>query len=322
MSKNPPSHIPQREVDRANSVDLLTYLEQCEPDNLKKICTGVYTTLEHDSLQISNGKWYWHSKGIGGHTAVQFLMKVREMRYPDAIRQVLRYTPTSYLPIENTSEPVEKVFQPPKRNFNHNRVIAYLEKRGISRNVIFYCIKQQILYESKDYHSAVFIGKDAQGVPKYGNIRSTNGSFKGECKGSDKRYAFSLHPPTFKSNTLHVFEASIDALSFATYAQLKGTPWQNFNLLALGGISGNSQKVPTALQQFLSDHPEIKALHLHLDNDMPGREAAKHITKLLSEKYTVKDAPPATGKDVNDFLLAFRGMSSVENVPHQNGVSL
>lgn len=312
--------IPQEEIDRASRVDLLTYLQQCEPQNLKKICNGVYTTIDHDSLQISNEKWHWHSRGIGGHNALQYLLKVREMRFPDAVRQILSQTPTGYTPLENP-QPGEKTFLPPERNFNHNQVISYLEKRGISKDIIFHCIRQKTLYESKDYHSAVFIGTDQEGTPKYGNIRSTKGSFKGECKGSDKRYAFSMHPPELKSHVLHVFEASIDALSFATYAQLKGAPWQQLNLLALGGVSGSGQKVPTALRQFLSDYPKITALHLHLDNDAPGRDAAKHIQDLLGEKYAVKNAPPAAGKDVNDFLMAYRRMTSLENAHPKTEIS-
>lgn len=77
------------------------------------------------------------------------------------------------------------------------------------------------------------------------------------------------------------------------------------NLLALGGISGSGQKIPLALEQFLKDHPEIKALYLHLDNDVPGREASQHIEKLLQERYAIKDVPPQGGKDVNDFLKSY-----------------
>ena len=134
--------------------------------------------MEHDSLQISNGKWYWHSKGIGGHTAVQFLMKVREMRYPDAIRQVLRYTPQAICLSKIHLKRWEKVFQPPKRNYNHNRVIAYLEKRGISRNVISIASSNRS-YTSPRIITVLCLSERRTRRPKYGNIRSTNGSFKG-----------------------------------------------------------------------------------------------------------------------------------------------
>ena len=50
------------EIEQARKVDLLDYMRVKEPENLKKICNGNYTTNEHSSLKISNGLWCWHSK--------------------------------------------------------------------------------------------------------------------------------------------------------------------------------------------------------------------------------------------------------------------
>lgn len=300
----------QEEIESAKQVNLIDYIQRCEPGNLKKVAGNEYCTAEHDSLRISNGKWHWHSKGIGGHDALSYLQKVRGMNFPEAVQALLEQTSAGYIPMQSSAEKeTEKVFSPPARNYDHNRVISYLEKRGISRAVIFHCIKNKTLYESRDYHSAVFIGMDADGNPKYGNIRSTfdgEKAFKGECKGSDKRYAFQLIPKEMHSTTLHVFEASIDALSYATYAQMRGAPWKEMNLLALGGVSGSGQKVPLALDRFLKEHPQIQALYLHLDNDTPGRDAARNITELLKGRYEIRDIPPQGGKDVNDFLQRYQ----------------
>lgn len=310
--------IAEEDIRRAEQMDLLTYLQIYEPNNLKRVAGNEYRTLDHDSLRISNGKWHWYSKGIGGYNAIQYLMKVREMSFPDAVRQILQLPAEEYhAAIQSARKQIpqpqeQRVFAPPSRNYNHNQVIAYLERRGISRAVIFHCIKNKTLYESSDYHSAVFIGMDADGTPRYGNIRSTfdgEKAFKGECKGSDKRYAFHMTPETLKSSVLHIFEASIDALSFATYAQMRGAPWKEMNLLALGGVSGSGQKVPLALEQFLRDHPQIKSLYLHLDNDVPGRNATRNIENLLKDKYEIRDIPPQGGKDVNDFLKMYQSLT-------------
>lgn len=307
--------IAEEDIRRAEQMDLLTYLQIYEPNNLKRVAGNEYCTLDHDSLRISNGKWHWYSKGIGGYNAIQYLMKVREISFPDAVRQVLQLpTEEYYAAIQSARKHIpqpqeQRVFAPPARNYNHNRAIAYLEGRGISRDIIFHCIQNRTLYESQKYHNVVFIGMDVNGVPRYGNIRSTfdgEKSFKGECAGSDKRFAFQLVPKEMSSNSLHVFEASIDALSFATYAKLRGAPWQTMNLLALGGVSGSNQKVPLALEQFLKDHPEINSLYLHLDNDIAGRNATKNIENLLKDKYEIRDIPPQSGKDVNDFLKMYQ----------------
>ena len=61
--------------------------------------------------------------------------------------------------------------------------------------------------------------------------------------------------------------------------------------------------VPKALEQFLKDYPDISYINLHLDNDEPGRIAAINIKEALGGSYTIRDNPPSSGKDFNDFLL-------------------
>jgi hypothetical protein len=57
-----------------------------------------------------------------------------------------------------------------------------------------------------------------------------------------------------------------------------------------------------ALKQFLFEHPEVKKIHLRLDNDYAGRIATEALKYFISEKYEVKEYPPKRGKDYNDWL--------------------
>ena len=41
-----------------------------EPNELVRFSGNTYTTRTHDSLKISNGKWMWWSRGIGGNSAL------------------------------------------------------------------------------------------------------------------------------------------------------------------------------------------------------------------------------------------------------------
>ena len=73
--------------------------------------------------------------------------------------------------------------------------MRYLTGRGIAREVIDACLQSGDLYESLPYHNAVFVGRDAQGVPRYAMQRSTKEGrpFKlEEAAGSDKRFTFSI----------------------------------------------------------------------------------------------------------------------------------
>ena len=61
----------------------------------------------------------------------------------------------------------------PERNRDEERVIRYLQGRGIHQQVIGYCLENRLLYESSGYHNAVFLGYDEAGEPRYAAIRAT-----------------------------------------------------------------------------------------------------------------------------------------------------
>ena len=63
-------YVTKEMIDRAKEMDLLTYLQTYEPQELVHFGGSTYCTREHDSLKISNGKWCWFSRGIGGKTAL------------------------------------------------------------------------------------------------------------------------------------------------------------------------------------------------------------------------------------------------------------
>lgn len=82
------SYVSKEQIERAKRLDLLTYLQIYEPVELVRCSRNVYTTRTHDSLKISNGKWFWWSRGIGGRSALDYLIKVRGLSFPDAVLQI------------------------------------------------------------------------------------------------------------------------------------------------------------------------------------------------------------------------------------------
>ena len=70
-------YIPPNIVAKAREMDLLTYLQNYEPQELVHFGGNTYCTREHDSLKISDGKWCWFSRGIGGRSALDYLIKVK-----------------------------------------------------------------------------------------------------------------------------------------------------------------------------------------------------------------------------------------------------
>ena len=286
------------EIARAKEIDLESYLRACEPEELVK-CGKGYRTRTHDSLKISNGLWNWHSRGIGGKTALDYLIHVKGMDFVPAVRLLCeKLTPILPEQPQPVEAPAPTPFVLPERNDNSFIVTAYLIHRGIDFDVIARCMESGTLYESKEHHNAVFVGKDEADVPRYAMLRGTDGgSFKVEAAGSDKRFAFSMRGT---GDTLLVAESAIDALSVATILRRNGKEWRAPHYLSLGGISEKQTAVPRALEQYLSDHPSIRHIRLMLDNDIAGRGAAQRIVERLGDGYDVKGIFPAHGTDYND----------------------
>ena len=302
-------YIEADEIMAARQIDLLTYLQQYEPNELVKLDGGNYCTREHDSLKISNGKWHWFSRGIGGRTALDYLVKVKGMSFPDAVHQLTGGVFKNYTPPKQPPTPKERNLLLPEVTEDCEEVKKYLQGRGIHPTIIDYCIANKLLFQTANYKNALFVGYDQSGKPRYGALRSTFSAYKSEATGSDKRYSFSIATnPT--ADTVHVFESAIDLLSYATLQLYEGGDWKNASMLSLAGVFAPKRQgvVPVALSRFLNENPNVKTLRLHLDNDEVGRAAAAGIIEGLTD-YTVIDEPPECGKDVNEQLQMKVGLT-------------
>ncbi len=104
----------------------------------------VYCTREHDSLRISNGKWYWFSQGFGGYLALDYLVKVRKMPFLEAMERLnggAARMPPFFAPKKHGHKLIL-----PSRSQSSGKVAAYLLGRGIARPVIDYCLHAGLLY--------------------------------------------------------------------------------------------------------------------------------------------------------------------------------
>jgi len=294
------AYVPREAVEEASRTGVLEYLSARDPGNLVDLGGGNWCTREHDSLKISNGKWYWFSRGTGGVSALDYLMKVEGLTLPQAVEEVTGVEPVSrYIGIEPQAG---AAFELPEPADDSSAAEAYLVKRGISREIIRRCMSEGILYQSKKYCNAVFVGKDSEGVPRFAAVRSIYGPYRGDVKGSDKRWSFRVRGEG-PVKVIRLFESAIDLLSWQTLCMFSGERTDGQLLLSLSGVGGRNA-LPPALEQSLADEPETVLVAAHLDNDEAGRGAAAAIEKLLEGRTAFRDEPPATGKDVNDMLLA------------------
>ncbi|MEA5058958.1 MAG: DUF3991 and toprim domain-containing protein [Candidatus Pelethousia sp.] len=295
--------VSKEQIERAKEIDLLSYLQQYEPQELKRTGPHEYCTVTHDSLKISNGKWHWFSRGIGGKTALDYLIKVRDMDFVEAVSLLCngRAAPAVSFQQVKKPEPPPKPFELPEPNRDNGAAIDYLRGRGIDPEIIYRCIQAGILYESREYHNCVFVGKDAAGISRFASVRGTYGDFKQDIEGSDKRYNFVLPSCPPSSRFVAVCESAIDALSLATIRKRKTGVWDRYHYLSLSGTS------PLALRQYLTDHPEIDHVYMYLDNDKAGRDGMMKLRAALMQNDAFRDhitsaEPPPIGKDYNEYL--------------------
>lgn len=301
-------YIPPEIVEKAKEMDILTYLQNYEPNELVKVGNGTYSTKTHDSIRISNGLWNWFSRGVGGKNAVSYLMKVKNYSFLDAIQTIIGNVSVKQ-PVIYREEKKEKTeFVLPLKSINSERAKRYLVKRGIDLEIINECINSGLIYESEPNHNVVFLGTDEEKKYKYAFFRGTNDTrFMGESKGSDKAYTFRLLSNN-ESERVHLFESAIDLLSYATLLKMKNIDWKNENMISLGGVNKPSEeqevndKIPIAIIKFLENNSNIKQIYLHFDNDEIGEKASKALMEKLSNKYEVIDNRPPVGKDCNDYL--------------------
>ena len=160
-------YIPPQVVQEVKRIDLLTYLKNYEPYELVHFSGNTYTTRTHDSLKISNGKWMWWSRGIGGRSALDYLIKVKDYSFLEAV-ELLAGQANIQPPLSVSEQlPVEKHLLLPKENRYHTNVFSYLTGRGIDNDIVRFCIETGRIYESAYHHNAVFVGMDQQGKPSY-----------------------------------------------------------------------------------------------------------------------------------------------------------
>lgn len=158
-------------------------------------------------------------------------------------------------------------------------------------------VLQDIYALDAEYHNAVFVGMDTEGVPRHAHKRSANSygkAFRLNVESSDPRYSFHY---VGTGRSLYVFEAPIDMLSFIT---LYPENWQRHSYVACCGTS-----IQPVLQM-LEQAPQLGTILLCLDNDEAGHQASRRMRGQLDARYSVERLIPEN-KDWNDDLTLSGG---------------
>ena len=273
------------QIDRANAVNLEDFL-RAQGETLVR-SGKEYRWKAHDSLTVCGNKWFRHSQSKGGFP-VDFVMEFYGKSFPEAVQMLTGETGE----VQPEADPAPSpAFRLPLRNVTNANILNYLtQERKLSPSLVNFFITAGDIYEDAAHHNVVFVGRDADGHPRYASCRGINEKFRQDVAGAEKSFGFA-HRGTDKQ--LLVFEAPIDLLSFI---ELFPKNWQQHNYLSLGGVSGK------ALRQFLSERPDVERVFLCLDADKAGEDACKRLAALLPDTVSVTRIQPCM-KDWNDVLV-------------------
>ena len=275
----------EEQIARANQTDLVSFLNEQGEQLVKS--GREYRWKKHDSVTISGNRWYRHSQSKGGYP-VDFVMEFYYATFPEAVKMLIGEEGEGR---QKSCPAPSKDFRLPEKNEDNEMIVKYLtESRALEKNLVMEWIARGDIYEEKKHHNVIFVGRDADGIPRYAHCRGTGEmKYRGDVVGSDKSSGFCYRGT---DNQLFVFEAAIDLLSFI---QLFPKDWKKRSYLSLGGVSSR------ALMAFLSERPQITSVFLCLDNDQAGNEACEKLAGEISERYSVIRLKPSR-KDWNEIL--------------------
>lgn len=302
----------EEQKQRANSVDLADFLQR-QGEELTR-SGHEWRWKRHDSVTIRGNEWFRHKTKEGGH-AIDFVLRFYDKTFPEAVEWLLGgESGVEWNQFSKSAPPPKKGFALPEANPDMHRVFTYLIKqRFISQSVLSYFAHEHLIYEDKEYHNAVFVGLDENGVPRHAHKRGTytrGEPYKGNVEGSDPNCSFHY---LGTDGTLYVFEAPVDLLSFIT---LNPKDWRQHSYVALDGVAEH------AMLHLLKCHTNLKNVVLCLDHDAAGIEAVYRLKDVLADHdvydpaYMDIEILRSRYKDWNEDLKALHGVSPIPAGEH------
>lgn len=284
-------HFTEQQKAQARWTDIANLL-QSQGETLCRSGSELEWRDGSQKVTIRGNLWFHQYEQVGGD-AIDFVRRFYHKSYPEAMEYLLgggMGTLTASPPVQRLTKPFEL---PPKNN-TMRRVFAYLlNRRDLDREVLYAFIHKGLIYESADYHNAVFVGVDSNGVPRHAHKRGTGSvsSYKGNVSGSLPGYSFHW---TGTDDELYLFEAPIDLLACIS---MHKDHWRRHSYAASCGVSDQ------VLWQIMQDVPGIKTVYLCRDNDEAGQAANKRTADALFVRGIQHEILVPIRKDWDEDLL-------------------
>jgi hypothetical protein len=284
-------YFTKEQREQARRTDLANFLIS-QGEKVKK-SGSEYEWLDGSQKVTIRGHLWYHQYEQKGGDAIDFIRKFYNKDYAEAVQMLLSNYGGQIVNLQ-TTEREQKSFILPPRNDRMSRVFSYLLlTREIDKDVLFEFVRKKMIYESADFHNAVFVGYDSNGKPRHAHKRGTvtSNPYKGNVAGSQLEYSFHFNGT---SDKIFLFEAPIDMLS---YISMHKENWKEHSYAASCSISDR------VLFQCLKDNLNIKNVFLCFDNDEAGQTANKRIAEKLNSMNIKSKILIPIHKDWNEDIL-------------------
>ena len=164
-------HFTKEQREQARRTDLANFLIG-QGEKVRK-SGSEYEWLDGSQKVTIRGYLWYHQYEQKGGDAIDFVRRFYNKDYAEAVEMLLNGNGGQII----ISLPIEKEYKPftlPPRYDRMSRVFSYLLlTRGIDKDVLYEFVRKEMLYESADFHNAVFVGYDSSGKPRHADKRGT-----------------------------------------------------------------------------------------------------------------------------------------------------
>ena len=131
-------------IERVRNTDVIAFLEKYNCYTFRPM-SGRYRCQQHESLAVKADRlsWYWHSQGVGGHGALDYLVKAEKMAFRDAVEVITgAILPTAPTRTRQAAEPPPKTLILPEAVGVPLRLYDYLSLAGTSDVALSFFLNQ------------------------------------------------------------------------------------------------------------------------------------------------------------------------------------
>jgi|GEM_PF-1223201 len=282
------------DLGNINLKDLMEYMGETVVPNGKTR----YKLKNHDSLVLSGSTYVWNSKSEKGNF-YSLLNSLYGMKGKEIYKTVNKFLEDiqkgEYKPSEDISINLKTVSNKTfKRKDDYKKIEEYLvNKRKIDEKIVKTLYKNNLLFLDEK-NNINFVIKDMNGkIQGHDVIGTTEARFR---KNTSQCYGFNIEDnPERKKETLYIFEAAIDLISYLEMNKEKINERHKEEGVRFLSISGVREDI---LKSYLTE--DVKNLYICTDWDKTGNNFYKMMEKEYKNLNIYRELPEL--KDWNEDL--------------------